>query len=121
MIPGNYQPDEPGFVFSVNDNQGNIIFYITTQSPVFIASPNFSPLEIADSLLLNISQGHSDGFYIKILGNPITEDQKRNLVGGLEQLIPNTGHFFLSTKGLLTFISSFFTENVIVPTLVTIE
>ena len=121
MNHDDYRPDEPGFIFSANDNQGNIIFYITLQTPIFIASPTFSSLEIANSILLNISKGHSEDFYMNILGHPITENQKIILEEELGKLIPNTGRFFISSNELLTFISSAFTGDVIVPTLVSID
>ena len=121
MNHDDYRPDQPGFIFSANNNHGNIIFFITLQTPVFIASPNFSPLEIASSILSNVTKGHSEDFYTNILGHPITEAQKTTLEEELEKLIPNTGRFFISSNELFTFISSAFTGDVIVPTLVSID
>ena len=117
----NFVPEEPGFLFSVNDDHGQIIFYITLDSPIFMANPKSSPIQIAKNLLLNVSQGHSDLFYTKLTGNPITDYQKQSLEKQLAQIIPDSGNFFISANDILVFITSFFTEKVKLPKLAQIE
>ncbi|MEA2095433.1 MAG: hypothetical protein U9P73_01900 [Candidatus Cloacimonadota bacterium] len=121
MESQNFVPEEPGFLFSANDDQGQTIFYITPESPIFMANLKSSPIQIAKNLLLNVSQGHSDLFYTKLTGNSITDYQKQSLEKQLAQIIPDSGKFFISVNDILVFITSFLAEKVKSPKLAQIE
>lgn len=121
MKSQSFVPEEPGFLFSVNDDQGQTIFYITRDSPIFMANLKSSPVEIAKNLLLNVSQGHSDLFYTKLTGNLLTDYQKQSLEEQLAQNIPDSGKFFVSVNDIIIFITSFLAGEVKPPKLVQIE
>jgi hypothetical protein len=106
MNLANFSAIEPGFVFDVNDKNGQIVFYITTANPIFFAAPDFTPAQITEALLTNVSQGDPGKFYEKISKKKIARPKQRELEKKLKQLIPQQGSFFISTQNLLEFISN---------------